>query len=77
MGAIAVARLESKWRALVLAWESSGLRRDVFAAQHGVNAGTLGWWRTRIRREELAAIFEGIDLGQARRLPRWNPTNSS
>lgn len=29
--------------------------------------------RVRLSNAELAALLEGIDLSQARRLPRWNP----
>jgi transposase len=31
--------------------------------------------RVRMTPAELAALLEGIDLANARRLPRWNPVN--
>ncbi len=35
--------------------ERSGLSAKAFAVKHGVNAGTLSWWRSKLRREEAAA----------------------
>lgn len=33
--------------------------------------------RLRLTNAELAALLEGIDLARARRLPRWNPPETS
>lgn len=31
--------------------------------------------KARVTRAELAALLEGIDLSESRRMSRWNPTN--
>ncbi len=38
-----------RWIALVAAFENSKLTMRAFAAQHGVNASSLSWWRRRLR----------------------------
>ena len=41
---------ETKWRALITAQEKSGQGVRAFAATRGINAATLYWWRSRLRR---------------------------
>lgn len=54
---------ESKWRALIAEQERSGQSVREFAAARGVAAGTLYWWRSRLRdpSEDLVrvAVVEG------------------
>ncbi len=40
---------EAKWRALIAAQERSGQSVRAFAAARGFAAGTLYWWRSRLR----------------------------
>ena len=40
---------EARWRSLIRAQEKSGLTVREFAARQGVAAGTLFWWRSRLR----------------------------
>lgn len=39
----------TRWRAVVEAHAASGLTIRDFARQHGVNASSLAWWRSRLR----------------------------
>lgn len=43
---------KSTWQGRVASWRASGLTADEFAARHGVAAGTLRWWASRLKREE-------------------------
>ena len=40
---------ETKWRALISAQERSGQSVREFAGARGLAAGTLYWWRSRLR----------------------------
>lgn len=42
-------RSEAQWRALFLAFETSGETRRRFCARHGVALSTFDWWRRRLR----------------------------
>jgi hypothetical protein len=44
-----------KWRGLVRRWKESGLTCDGFAAQAGINAGTLSYWKWRLGKEATPA----------------------
>ncbi len=41
-------RSAAEWSEIVSAWRASGLALGTYAARHGLNAGTLGWWRTQV-----------------------------
>jgi len=41
-----------EWRKRVDRWEDSGLRAKEFAAETGINAGTLQFWKYKLRRTE-------------------------
>jgi transposase-like protein len=43
----------TRWRAVVEAHAASGLTIRDFARQHGVNASSLAWWRSRLRNSDL------------------------
>jgi hypothetical protein len=47
------------WEKRVARWRDSGLSAREFAAEVGVNAGTLGWWSSRLRRGEPAEAPTG------------------
>ncbi|HXH06998.1 MAG TPA: IS66 family insertion sequence element accessory protein TnpB [Vicinamibacterales bacterium] len=64
-------------RAKVLFWTPTGfcllykrLERGCFHLPHG---GAAGERRLEIEAGELAVLLEGIDLRDARRVPRWTP----
>jgi hypothetical protein len=40
-----------EWARLVSEWRRSGRRSKEFAAERGVNAGTLLWWSSKLRGE--------------------------
>ena len=44
-----------RWRKLVNAHATSGLTLRAFAEAHQINAGTLSWWRSRIRKLDREA----------------------
>ena len=59
---------EAKWRGLIGEQEGSGLTVREFARRRGINAGTLFWWRCRLRRRrhnETALVpVEVVDAQQ-------------
>jgi hypothetical protein len=46
-----------KWTERVQAWKASGQSARVYCAAHGLNAGTLMWWSSRLGRPPEAAKF--------------------
>ena len=40
---------QEKWQRHVTAWQASGLSKKAYAAAHGLQPGTLEWWRRRLR----------------------------
>jgi hypothetical protein len=42
-----------KWAAHVQRWRASGLTAGEFARRVGINAGTLRWWSSRLKRAPL------------------------
>lgn len=47
-------RSAAEWSEIVQAWKSSGETAEQFASRHGLNAGTLGWWRSQLAKEAPA-----------------------
>ena len=47
-----------RWSKLIEEQEASGQSIRVFAASRGVNARTLGWWRSKLKRERQAEFVE-------------------
>ena len=45
---------QEAWRDRVRRWEQSGMGRAEFAAIEGVNASTLGWWRSELVKRDAA-----------------------
>ena len=41
----------AKWTELIERWGESGLTGAAFARREGLNAGTLSYWKWRLRRE--------------------------
>lgn len=46
----------AEWAGRVQRWKESGQTKEEFAAANGCNAGTLGWWRSRLRKEAREPI---------------------
>ena len=55
---VRVRRSAEEWSGLVEAWERGGLSADEFASEHELNAGTLRWWRTRLKIARVATTSE-------------------
>jgi hypothetical protein len=55
----------AQWQKRVARWKKSGLRAEDFAAQEGLNPGTLRWWSSKLGRS--AAGEAEVDF--ARLLP--------
>jgi transposase-like protein len=45
----------AKWSEVIERWRASGQGAAAFARANGLNAGTLTYWKSRLRREALAA----------------------
>lgn len=41
-------RSAAEWSEIVANWKSSGESREAYAKRHGLNPGTLGWWRSQV-----------------------------
>lgn len=50
----------AEWAKVVASWERSGESAKVFAARRGIAAGTLTWWRWRLRTS--GAAVAGVRL---------------
>ena len=55
-------KTRDEWRGLVGELERSELTVRDFALQRSVNARTLSWWRSRLRREPRASAFIDISV---------------
>lgn len=63
-------RSAAEMRELLEQWARSGVSLAVFAAQHGVQAKTLGWWRWELRRRDrAAAAVEFVEVTPPPRMP--------
>lgn len=56
----------NRWAARVARWQTSGLTAKAFAAQEGINAGTLSFWKWRLAQDASPAA----STPPARRKPR-------
>ena len=52
-------RGEAAGRALVAAWQASGVSQAVFARRRRVSAQRLSYWRLRLGQRERAAVITG------------------
>jgi hypothetical protein len=48
-------RSKAAWQEIVQHWRGSGQTAEVYAQRHGLHAGTLAVWGSRLRREVSAA----------------------
>ena len=47
---------EQFWRDHVAGWKSSGLSLRLYSEQHGLKAGTLGYWNSRLKAQAVDAL---------------------
>ena len=69
-------RSETEWHELVRELESSGTRAEEFARRRGVNAKTLMWWRSRVRRQARETGPAAVRLVELRPVAVSAPTPS-
>ena len=44
------------WRDHVAGWKSSGLSLRLYSEEHGLKAGTLGYWNSRLKAQAVDAL---------------------
>jgi hypothetical protein len=59
----------AEWEQRVAKWKRSGLTAEVFAAEHGLNPGTLRWWSSALRRPIARGRARAAEVGFARVVP--------
>src|SRR4051794_5736585 len=47
---------EQFWRDHVAGWRSSGLSLRLYSEEHGLKAGTLGYWNSRLKAQAANAL---------------------
>ena len=47
---------EQFWREHVAGWKSSGLSLRLYSERHGLKAGTLGYWNSRLKAQGADAL---------------------
>src|SRR3954467_5343355 len=47
---------EQFWRDHVAGWRSSGLSLRLYSEEHGLKAGTLGYWNSRLKAQAADAL---------------------
>jgi transposase len=47
---------EQFWRDHVAGWKSSGLSLRLYSERHGLKAGTLGYWNSRLKAQAAAPL---------------------
>ena len=52
------------WRRHVERWRASGLSQREYAQRHGIVKGTLGWWSSKLNREE-SGRSDLVEVGHA------------
>ncbi len=55
-----------RWRRHVAGWRRSGQTARIYAAVHGLSAGTLKWWSSRLGRDAAPA---SVALVRVERVP--------
>jgi DNA-binding transcriptional regulator YiaG len=48
----------AEWQKRIERWRDSGLTAEQFAAELGINAGTLRFWKYRIGKDSIVAASE-------------------
>jgi hypothetical protein len=59
----------AQWQKRVAQWKKSGLRAEDFAAQQGLNPGTLRWWSSKLRRPTARVAEPAAEVSFARLVP--------
>ena len=62
MDSMVVRRSAADWSLIIAELEASGKSTREFAARRGLNASTLGWWRTQLRRRPHQASFVEVEV---------------
>ena len=47
---------EQFWRDHIAGWKSSGLSLRLYSERHGLKAGTLGYWNSRLKAQAAAPL---------------------
>jgi len=55
-------RSAEQWRALVSAWQRSGLSAAEFGRKHGVNGQRLAWWRWKLAAEPATPMLVPVEV---------------
>ena len=57
---------EQFWRDHITGWKSSGMSLRLYSEEHGLKAGTLGYWNSRLkaRAADAPAPSSGQRLGR-------------
>ena len=63
-------RSAAEWSAIVSAWRASGLALGTYAARHGLNASTLGWWGTQVSKGRVSPARQAKGSSLTRRSAR-------
>jgi transposase len=54
---------EAFWRDHIAGWKSSGLSLRAYSERHGVKAGTLSYWNSRLKPRPADAAAAAADVG--------------
>jgi transposase len=54
---------EHFWRDHVAGWKSSGLSLRLYSEEHGLKAGTLGYWNSRLKARAADAPASSSEAG--------------
>ena len=63
----------AEWEKRVERWRDSGLTSKEFAAEVGINAATLTYWKWRLRKEKREASGEGPKAKPSKPRPKPAP----
>src|SRR4051812_49027294 len=65
------------WEKRVARWRDSGLSAREFAAEVGINPGTLGWWSSRLRQGEPGEAASAPHRRRKERTQRTAPPTAT
>ena len=52
---------EHFWREHVAGWKSSGLSLRLYSERHGLKAGTLGYWNSRLKAQAADSLISSTE----------------
>jgi transposase len=56
---------EQFWRDHIAGWKSSGMSLRLYSEEHGLKAGTLGYWNSRLKAQAADALTSSTGPGTA------------